>query len=131
MSSKEANLQFLQNYLEELRRAYGYAGLAFELPESRLNTAKKMIAWFDSLDADVRKGIVERFGQSPEGFRALLAKGEEIYYDRRYAHVSPGEKVFYITIDYLFKDIIRAVPELKMELKSLSQNLVQVQGQCI
>jgi hypothetical protein len=118
MSNQETNTQFLRNYLEELRKAYGYHGLAFELPENKLNIAMKIIAEFDSLDSDLRIKIARRFGTSPDGYKKLLFQAENIFYDPKYANVSQGEKSFYITVDILFKDIFNAAAELGLEAKT-------------
>jgi len=117
MSNQETNAQFLWNHLEERRKGYSYAGVAFDLPEGKLNTAKKIIMWYDSLNNNVKRSIAKRFGLSPEEYKALITKGQELYYDPRYSKVSSGEKIFYITVDILFKDIIKAAAELGLESK--------------
>lgn len=112
MDNKKATRQKLQEYLEGLKKAYGFSGQAFQLPD--LETEEYYIALFDSLSEQQKIGFAKKFGITPDEYRKNL-QGNSLIDDQKYSKISSSERVFYITVDLLMEDIEKAAKNWKLQ----------------
>lgn len=105
------NSEYLREYLDQIRKAYGFTGDILGLPEVSSDSARSFL---NSLDPRHLAKLAEDIGFTGDEYTRLFEEKWE-FDDPLYANISPAERMDYITIDYLLRDIVEAAKYMHLE----------------